>query len=238
MDGKGKRVQSVEKAMLLLDCFWRARKSFSLAELAAQTGWAKSTIHALLSSMTGSALVEQDPQTGKYQLGYHAFELGCVVLERWPVRPVAGHYMQKITERTGESLYLGMRCANELLLVESTEGFGNYQLASPLGGRMPLYGCSQGKILLAYMPKKQLEQELEQIRAQGYAVESGELQIGLKSVAAPVFDPDGQCEYAISAVTIARSGMAGDNFQKLQEVVIRTAEEITCELRHPSAHGR
>lgn len=57
--------------------------------------------------------------------------------------------MQKITERTGESLYLGMRCANELLLVESTEGFGNYQLASPLGGRMPLYGCSQGKILLA-----------------------------------------------------------------------------------------
>ena len=183
------------------------------------------------------------------------------MLERWPVRPVAGHYMQKITERTGESLYLGMRCANELLLVESTEGFGNYQLASPLGGRMPLYGCSQGKILLAYMPKKQraeffktvtlksytpytitdpeqLEQELEQIRAQGYAVESGKLQIGLKSVAAPVFDPDGQCEYAISAVTIARSGMAGDNFQKLQEVVIRTAEEITCELRHPSAHGR
>lgn len=36
MDGKGKRVQSVEKAMLLLDCFWRARKSFSLAELAAK----------------------------------------------------------------------------------------------------------------------------------------------------------------------------------------------------------
>ena len=72
-------------------------------------------------------------------------------------------------------------------------------------------------------------------RAEGYAVESGELQIGPKSVAAPVFDPDGQCEYAISAVTIARSGMAGDNFQrqKLQEVVIRTAEEITCELRHP-----
>ena len=96
-------------------------------------------------------------------------------------------------------------------------------------------GYSQAAVTIQI---KQLEQELEQIRAQGYAVESGELQIGLKSVAAPVFDPDGQCEYAISAVTIARSGMAGDNFQKLQEVVIRTAEEITCELRHPSAHGR
>ena len=77
------------------------------------------------------------------------------MLERWPVRPVAGHYTQKITERTGQSLlYLGMRCANELLLVESTEGFGNYQLASPLGAAdAALDGCSQGKILLAYMPK-------------------------------------------------------------------------------------
>lgn len=35
-----------------------------------------------------------------------------------------------------------MRCANELLLVESTEGFGNYQLASPWAGGCPLYGCS------------------------------------------------------------------------------------------------
>lgn len=104
MDGKGKRVQSVEKAMLLLDCFWRARKSFSLAELAAQTGWAKSTIHALLSSMTGSALVEQDPQTGKYQLGYHAFELGCVVLERWPVRRWRGTICRRLPSAPGVSL--------------------------------------------------------------------------------------------------------------------------------------
>lgn len=260
MESKGKRVQSVEKAMLLLDCFWEERKSYSLAELAAKTGWAKSTIHALLSSMTGNALVEQDEQTGKYQLGYHAFELGCVVQERWDVKPVAAHYMRKITERTGESLYLGMRCGQELLLIENSEGFNNYRVASPLGGRMPLYGCSQGKVLLAYMPKKALEdylqavelkshtpytitdadrlrQELEQIYQQGYAVEYGELQIGLKSVAAPIFDQDGNCIFAISAVTIARGGIADDSFKKLQEVVIKAAEEITCELKSPTVFG-
>lgn len=260
MENKGKRVQSVEKAMLLLDCFWEERKSYSLAELAAKTGWAKSTIHALLTSMTGNGLVEQDEFTGKYQLGFHAFELGCVVQERWDVKPVAAHYMRKITERTGETLYLGMRCGNELLLIENSEGFNNYKVASPLGGRMPLYGCSQGKILLAYLPKEEqdeylrtvelksytpytitdperLRKELSDINAQGYAVEYGELQIGLKSIAAPIFDQHGNCSYAISAVTIARGGVAGEGFQKLQEVVIRAAEEITCELRNPATSG-
>lgn len=258
MESKGKRVQSVEKAMMLLDCFWEERKSYSLAELAAKTGWAKSTIHALLSSMTGDALVEQDEQTGKYQLGYHAFELGCVVQERWDVKPVAAHYMRKITDRTGESLYLGMRCGNELLLIENSEGFNHYRVASPLGGRMPLYGCSQGKILLAYMPQKaltdylnqvelkshtpytitdpeRLKKELALIYEQGYAVEYGELQIGLKSIAAPIFDQNGNCSYAISAVTIARGGLADESFKKLQEVVIRAAEEISCGLKNPAA---
>lgn len=257
MEGKGKKVQSVEKAMLLLDCFWEERKAYSLAELAAKTGWAKSTIHALLSSMTGNAMVEQDVQTGKYRLGHHAFELGCVVQERWDVKPVAAHYMRKITERTGESLYLGMRCGNELLLIENSEGFNSYRVASPLGGRMPLYACSQGKVLLANMPPQEreeylstvelknhtpytitdpekLRQELLQIRQQGFAVEYGELQIGLKSIAAPIYDQNGNCNYAISAVTIARGGLDDDSFRKLREVVVRTTEEITCELKNPS----
>lgn len=257
MESKGKRVQSVEKAMMLLDCFWEERKGYSLAELAGKTGWAKSTIHALLSSMIGNALVEQDELTGKYQLGYHAFELGCVVQERWDVKPVAAHYMRKLTDRTGESLYLGMRCGNELLLIDNSEGFNNYRIASPLGGRMPLYGCSQGKILLAYMPRKVLDDYLEQVELkshtpytitdkdrlrreldtiyeQGYAVEYGELQIGLKSIAAPIFDHNGNCNYAISAVTIARGGLADDSFKRLQEVVVRAAEEITGELKKPS----
>ena len=76
MDGKGKRVQLVEKAMLLLDCFWRARKSFCLAELAAQTGWAKSTIHALLSSMTGSAPGRAGPTDGQISAGIPRLRAG------------------------------------------------------------------------------------------------------------------------------------------------------------------
>lgn len=257
MEKQGKKVYSVEKAMVLLDCFWHDRRGFSLAELAQKTGWAKSTIHALLSSMLGNSLVEQDPETGRYDLGYHAFELGCVVQERWDVRPVAAYYMRKITERTSESLYLGMHCGNDVLLVENSESYNNVHISSPLGSRMPLYCSSQGKIFLAHMSRPalqaylkstelkrytpytitdpdQLEKDLNMIRVQGYAVNNSELRTGTKSIAAPIFNPDGTCQYAIGVVTMAQGGMVGEHFQKLQDVVIQAAKDITQELHNPS----
>lgn len=257
LENKGKKVQSVEKAMALLDCFWAGRKEYSLAELAAQTGWAKSTIHALLCSMLTNGTIEQDVLSGKYRLGFHTFELGCVAQERWSVRPLAAQAMRKITERTGEALYLGMRCMDEILLVENSENYDNFKISSPLGARMPMYGCSQGKMLLAQMTDAELEaylkrttfrtytpytirdaaqlkKELQMVRVQGFAVEYSELRTGIKSVAAPIFEENRVCDYAISAVTIAKGSATGDNFQKLQEIVVQAAAEITKELQAPS----
>lgn len=76
METKGKRVHSVEKAILLLDCLWKARGALSLRELEGMTGWAKSTIHGLLSSMLDSGVIEQNASDGKYRLGRHLCELG------------------------------------------------------------------------------------------------------------------------------------------------------------------
>lgn len=260
MEAKGKRIQSVEKAMQLLDCFWHKRRALTLAELAAETGWAKSTVHALLSSMVSNAMIQRGAD-GRYRLGYHAFELGSVVEATWEVKPVAATYMRQITDRTGESLYLGMLADDAVLLVESTESYHNFPLTEALGSRMPLYACSLGKVLLAHMPEpqqedylractferftpytvqepEQLRQELIPIREQGFALEFGELQMGLKSIAAPIFDHTGSCCYAISAVTIARGGAESERFKELQQVVLQAAQAISFELQNPTNHLR
>ena len=213
--------------MALLDCFWVGRKEYSLAELAAQTGWAKSTIHALLCSMLTNGMIEQDALSGKYRLGFHTFELGCVAQERWSVRPLAAQAMRKITERTGEALYLGMRCMDEILLVDNSENYDNFKISSPLGARMPMYGCSQGKVLLAQMTDAELEAYLKRTTFRTYTPYT------IRD-AAPIFEENGVCDYAISAVTIAKGSATGDNFQKLQEIVVQAAAEITKELQAPS----
>ena len=57
METRGRRVHAIEKAIVLLDCFWQERRPLSLRELEAKTGWAKSTIHGLLASMLDSGVL-------------------------------------------------------------------------------------------------------------------------------------------------------------------------------------
>lgn len=73
MPTQGRKVHSIEKAITLLDCFWTARRPLALTELVQMTGWAKSTIHGMLSSMTDSRVIEQNETDGKYRAGLPSF---------------------------------------------------------------------------------------------------------------------------------------------------------------------
>lgn len=71
-----KTVQSVAKAIQLLDCFSQSGEPLSLSELSDMTGWAKSTIHGLLYTLRLQGIVMQLEHSGKYWLGDKVLELG------------------------------------------------------------------------------------------------------------------------------------------------------------------
>ena len=96
MATRGRRVHSIEKAVALLDCFWRAGGALSLGELEKRTGWAKSTIHGLLASMLDSGVLEQNMTDGRYRLGYHLFELGSAVKLGWDIPAVCTPLLKRI----------------------------------------------------------------------------------------------------------------------------------------------
>lgn len=251
METRGRRVRSVEKAIELLDCFWRERKPLSLRELERLTGWAKSTIHGLLASMMDSGVVEQNPTDGKYRLGYHLFELGSAVNQGWDVPECCVPYLQKIVDLVGESAYLARLSGNELILALCEEPHAGFRVVSEAGTRLPLHCSSQGKAILANLPAyeaqrllnrkplkcytkstvtdpEKLRAELEKIRTLGYAKEIEEYKLGLKSVAAPVFDSHGDCRYAIGIICMA--GVSEESFQVMQKAVTEAARKISAEL--------
>ena len=230
MSTQGRSVHSVEKAIVLLDCFWQAGGSLSLTELVQRTGWAKSTVHGLLSSMTESAVVEQDQADGRYRLGYHLYELGSAVAASWDVVHAVRPRLEQLASAVRESTYLARLSGEELLLVECIEPRNcGFQVYNEPGTRIPLHCSSQGKCILAFMDPERARQlletkgmpaltgstitswegirsQLELTRELGYAVERGEYRSGLQSVGAPVFNSSGICEYAISVVGIQGSG--------------------------------
>lgn len=252
MATQGRRVHSIEKAIALLDCFWSVRRPLALSELVQMTGWAKSTIHGMLATMVDSAVIEQNPADGKYQLGYHLFELGGAVNACWDVVALARPQLLHIAATHNASAYLARLSGDELLLVECMEPHEGFRVSSDPGTRMPPHCTSQGKAILANRPEAEvrqllrhrgmpaltpdtitewpvLQRQLEKARAEGVAVERGEYKPGLQSVAAPIFSGRGECSYAIGIVDVMRAGQWPD-YERLAQAAKQAAEAVSREL--------
>ncbi len=248
---RGNTVQSVEKAMKILDVLMESGTPLSLAEISEATQWPKSTVHALLNSMRESFVVEQQDSDGKYMLGYRLFELGSQVCNSWDVVKYARSPMLHMASKMNMSIYLARLIEGKLLLIACEEPNEGFRVYDKLGSELPLHCTSQGKAILAYKTPSEIkyllgreglrpytensitdiQQFLSQryeIRDNGYALEKGEYVSGLYSYAAPIFDQDRHCEYAIACVgTYQVMEPFGTKQEKARVTVVQAAAEIS-----------
>lgn len=245
---EGKTIQSVAKAMRLLDLLAQSAQPLTLAEISQMTGWPKSTVHGLLATMREYSVVSQDRE-GRYALGIRLFEYGCMLSSSWTILDRARPYIQHISYETGQTVFLSILDRGEVITLDHADSRIGLEVTAEVGCRLPVHCTSQGKLFLAFMPEeerreildrtdlaeytsltitgeKELEKELAQIRKQGYAVENGEYKTGLRSVAAPIFDPDGQIRYAIGIIGMFRQ-IEAEQFERAIQVVNETAEKIS-----------
>ena len=93
---EGKIIQSVAKAMQLLDLLAEIQQPMSLAEISQKTGWPKSTVHGLLSTMREFSVIAQD-ELGRYMLGIRLFEYGSTLSSSWTILDIVRPYIQHIS---------------------------------------------------------------------------------------------------------------------------------------------
>ena len=241
MQEAGGRVQSIEKAVKILETLAAAEDPMPLRELARRTQLPKSTLHGIISTLRQTGLVEQSAQDGRYGLGLHLFELGCAASSSRSITSVCRPFLQNLANRAGETAFLAALDGNETLLLEVAEASNPLRVALAPGTRLPLHCTAQGKVFLAwneallrrqcragltaYTPHthitaEQLTADAAVTREQGCAIEDGEHRIGLRAVAAPVTDPMGEVRYAIGVV-----GM----FRRIQSEEFTTATHLTQE---------
>ncbi len=242
--------------MQLLDLLAKERRSLSLMELSQRTGWPKSTIHALLSTLIDYSMIMQDSFTGKYHLGMHLFELGNVVVSNWHALEVARPAMRKIMQETGESVVLGIIDRDEVLIIEQLDSGNPLRVMMESGTRLPLYSTALGKAMLAALPFSQakrilkdtefraftphtitsfseLNVELERVRTNGYAIENGEMRVGMRAVAAPVYDVRGSAVYAVGVSGMFRR-IQDEEFSTARDLIVEAARQISLTLGYPA----
>ena len=252
MAGKEPRiVYSVDKAMKLLELLLQSRLPMSLQELSAASGYPKSTVHALLATLRRHEMVRQNDD-GRYALGIRLFECGCAVSATWDVSHLAGPYLEKLAAQTGASAFLAALEGDHAISFDQRAGGDGLVVIPEVGSRLPLHATSQGKLFLsqlsdsdalqriqraglhAYTPHTitdtgQLLHALEIIRRDGYAIEDGEYKIGLRSVAAPVYDRSGQVRYALGVVGLFRR-VGSEEFRHAIEQALLHARQLSRAL--------
>lgn len=204
-------IQVIERMMQLLDALASHPDPVALKDLAKYTDLHPSTAHRILNDLVVCRLVDRsDP--GLYRLGMRLLELGNLVKARLNVRDAALEHMRKLHQATGQTINLAVRQGDEIVYVERaySERSG-MQVVRAIGGRAPLHLTSTGKLFLAnegYEALKSyaertnlkgqthnslttldaLQMELQAVKQQGYARDNEELEMGVRCIAAGIYD--------------------------------------------------
>lgn len=241
-------IQVLERAFALLDTLAAHQDPVSLKQISEETGLHPSTAHRILNDLTIGRFVDR-PQAGSYRLGMRLLELGNLVKGRLDVREAAVGPMRDLHKLTHQPVNLSMRQGDEIVYVERaySERSG-MQVVRAIGGRAPLHLTSVGKLFLAQddpqrvrayatrtglvghtrnsitdLPR--LERELAAVRANACARDDEELELGVRCMAAGIYDDQGKLVAGLSL-----SAPAGRLEEAWLEKVKATAAAISTAL--------
>lgn len=249
MKGKGKPkstyfVQSVDRAMDILDCFTFQCKALTQNEIVQQTELNRTTAMRLLSHLVSRGLLKYHAQDRMYRLGDKILELGGIALSSISLRKIAGPFLTQLRNDLGNTILLGVRMEDDLVYVDKREGKTVMVTTSEIGRRRPLHFGMLGMVLMAYMPKKEQErllakdplkaytpnsiisndiflQTLSEIRRNGFYIGREDVFEGLGGISAPIRDNKGDVVAALGFTIIlsllARSGVETDTVKKVTD---------------------
>jgi DNA-binding IclR family transcriptional regulator len=216
-----KPIQSIERAAAILRLL-SGRRRLGVVDLAGELGLPKGTVHGILRTLHEVGFVEQDPESGKYQLGAALLHMGSSYLDGNELRTRALNWSDALATRSKESVRIGTLHEGQVLVVHHVFRPDDSFQALEVGALLPSHATAMGKILLAHhqyvasalaqngLPgftgatiteSGRLHAELATVRERGWAADVEELLDGEASIGAPIDDRRG--------VTMGAMGISG-----------------------------
>jgi len=249
---QGETVQSVARALTLLDALGDSRGEVGIAELSKQVGFHVSTAHRLLATLIAQGYARQNPETGRYGLGAKALHLAESYLGKMDLRGVVHPLLERLSHETGETANLVILDGREVLYLDKVESPQSLRIFSRIGRRAPLHCTAAGKVLLAsrpwpeaqrmlgkdslerYTPRtilslESLRRELDAIRTEDVALDREECEEGATCIATAVRNARGETVAAMS-ISGPTLRMHPGRIRELTPVVVRAGREASRQL--------
>ena len=201
------RIQSIERAAAVLGLLTGRSRRRGVVDLADELDLPKGTVHGILRTLKAVGFVEQDHESGKYQLGAALLPIGSSYLDGNELRRRSIAWADALATQAGESVWIGTQHQRLVLVVHHVLPPGGPLQKLEVGRSMPLHATALGKALLAHdrdvagelasgglmgytsatvTDPDRLAEQLEVITARGWADDAAEFMPGIASIAAPV----------------------------------------------------
>ena len=242
-------LQSADRMFQIMELLSLHGRGLPLSEICKETGLPKGTASRMLSALIAHGYAAQDVENRKYRLTMRMFQVGSRVADSTGIMKVAQPYLDDLAQRSKETVHLVTRMNNEVLYLYKEDGGAGYvRMASYVGLHNPMYCTGVGKSILAYLSEEELRsvwegseivaytdktitrledmrREAEQIRKQGYALDMEEHEEGVRCIAAPVLDANGN---PVAAISLSAPAMRLDDerMKELVPMVLETVEKI------------
>lgn len=252
-------VQALDRALRLLINLAGADQA-TLTELTMQTGMAPSTAHRLLMTMQAHGIVAFDQAGQNWMIGVEAFRIGRSFLRRTRVVEAGREVMRELMEATGETANMAIADDGEVVFISQIESQEAIRAFFTAGARGPMHASGIGKTLLAELPREDVERilqkkglpsftpntittpdalfaDLERSRKRGWSIDDEERNVGMRCLAAPIYNEFGEAVAGIS-ISGPTVRMSNEKLGELGPFVKRAADKVTRSIGGRSPHKK
>lgn len=248
--------QSLIRGLRLLELLSQFPNGCPLAKISELAGLNKSTTHRLLQGLQNEGYVQPAITMGSYRLTTKCLSIGQKTLSSLNIINVAAPYLEKLNLALGETINFSKREDDHAIMIYKLEPTtGMMKTRAYIGQHLQLYCSAMGKLYLAYEANQDyladywqshqniiepltkntitdiesMQNELAEIRAEGFAMDREENELGVVCVACPIFNLNNRVEYAIS-ISVSTYKLAQLSLTTVLTEIQRTAQAISKEL--------
>ena len=251
-DAGNPQVQSLDRALGLLEAIAGHDQGIALTDLAQAVRLAPSTAHRLLKSMQSRDFVRQDAERGLWFIGARAFMVGNAFARSRDIAGLARPVMWPLMAKVGESVNLAVLDNDEPVYLSQVECRQMMRAHALPGARPPIHCSGVGKALLAYLSGDRVAavlsrrglrrftdktitdagsfaRKLQEVKVRGFAVDDEEQSLGMRCVAAAVFDENGDPVAALS-VTGPTARISDAKLTEIGNAVRQAADDLSARI--------
>lgn len=245
------KAQSFQRGIDVIRAFDGGHPRMTLSQVAKRTDLTRATARRFLYTLIDSGYMDTDGR--EFWLTPRVLELGFAYLSSLGIPEIATPHLQRLTQKVNESSSVSILDGADIVYVARVPMRRIMTVAISVGTRFPAYATSMGRVLLAglesdalnsvldmtsFVPltrhtitnRDELIRTLDQTREQGWAFVDQELEMGLRSIAAPIFDGKGRV-VAAANVSLGANRFNSDPVKEFLPALLDTTKRISDDLK-------